>query len=169
MIHHPHADHRREIRRPTSLSEDELFVAAKELQAPRRPGGRGGPGGQGLPVTLFTAGGGIATPADAAMMMQPGARGRVRRLGIFCPETPSSGCGDREGHHLLRRPRRAGQDSRGLGERPWSASSHRVDIPSRTAWRHAAGKRHPWPSRWRSSRSSTSNSFRGQYLPRGRL
>ena len=72
---------RDEIRRLVSMPEDELFVAAKELQAPydlvvevARAGS--------LPVVLFTAGG-IATPADAAMMMQLGAQGVFVGSGIF--------------------------------------------------------------------------------------
>ncbi|MGJ7442725.1 pyridoxal 5'-phosphate synthase lyase subunit PdxS [Aquipuribacter sp. MA13-6] len=70
-----------EIRRLSSLSEDELYVAAKELQAPLplvREVAREGR----LPVVLFTAGG-IATPADAAMMMQLGADGVFVGSGIF--------------------------------------------------------------------------------------
>src|ERR1700710_1549806 len=60
-----------EIRRIGSLSEDELFVAAKELQAPYDLVVEVARAGK-LPVTLFTAGG-IATPADAAIMVQRGA------------------------------------------------------------------------------------------------
>ena len=59
---------RDEIRRLTSLPEDELYVAAKELQAPYELVAEVAREGR-LPVVLFTAGG-IATPADAAMMMQ---------------------------------------------------------------------------------------------------
>jgi len=70
-----------EIRRLTTLSKDELYVAAKELQAPydlvAEVADRGA-----LPVVLFTAGG-IATPADAAMMMQLGADGVFVGSGIF--------------------------------------------------------------------------------------
>ena len=62
---------RDEIRRLTSLPEDELYVAAKELQAPYELVAEVAREGR-LPVVLFTAGG-IATPADAAMMMQLGA------------------------------------------------------------------------------------------------
>ncbi|MEY3935720.1 MAG: hypothetical protein RI901_1150, partial [Actinomycetota bacterium] len=62
-----------EIRRLTSMREDELFVAAKELQAPYELVKEVASTGK-LPVVLFTAGG-IATPADAAMMMQLGADG----------------------------------------------------------------------------------------------
>ena len=75
-----------EIRRLTSLSEDELYVAAKELQAPYdlvREVARAGK----LPVVLFTAGG-IATPADAAMMMQLGAEGVFVGSGIFKSGNP---------------------------------------------------------------------------------
>lgn len=70
-----------EIRRLTSLSEDELFVAAKELQAPYDLVVEVARAGK-LPVTMFTAGG-IATPADAAMMMQLGAEGVFVGSGIF--------------------------------------------------------------------------------------
>jgi pyridoxal 5'-phosphate synthase pdxS subunit len=72
---------RQEIRRLTSLPEDELFVAAKELQAPYELVKEIATTGK-LPVVLFTAGG-IATPADAAMMMQLGAEGVFVGSGIF--------------------------------------------------------------------------------------
>ncbi|MDF2825405.1 MAG: pyridoxal phosphate synthase yaaD subunit, partial [Mycobacterium sp.] len=75
-----------EIRRLTSLSEDELFVAAKELQAPYDLVAEVARAGK-LPVTLFTAGG-IATPADAAMMMQLGAEGVFVGSGIFKSGNP---------------------------------------------------------------------------------
>src|SRR5438309_1390986 len=78
---------RGEIRRLTSLPADELYVAAKELQAPyelvREVAERGK-----LPVVLFTAGG-IATPADAAMMMQLGAEGVFVGSGIFKSGNPA--------------------------------------------------------------------------------
>src|SRR6187399_2203753 len=70
-----------EIRRLSSLNEDELFVAAKELQAPYDLVAEVARRGK-LPVVLFTAGG-IATPADAAMMMQLGAEGVFVGSGIF--------------------------------------------------------------------------------------
>ncbi|MFM8240292.1 MAG: pyridoxal 5'-phosphate synthase lyase subunit PdxS [Actinomycetota bacterium] len=72
---------RDEIRRLTSMPEDELYVAAKELQAPYDLVVEVARGGK-LPVVLFTAGG-IATPADAAMMMQLGAEGVFVGSGIF--------------------------------------------------------------------------------------
>jgi pyridoxal 5'-phosphate synthase pdxS subunit len=77
---------RGEIRRLTSLPEDELFVAAKELQAPLELVREVALAGK-LPVVLFTAGG-IATPADAAMMMQLGAEGVFVGSGIFKSGNP---------------------------------------------------------------------------------
>ena len=70
-----------EIRRLGSLSDDELYVAAKELAAPYELVVDVARAGK-LPVTLFTAGG-IATPADAATMMQLGAEGVFVGSGIF--------------------------------------------------------------------------------------
>ena len=72
---------RAEISRLTSMAKDELFVAAKELQAPYELVAEVAAAGE-LPVVLFTAGG-IATPADAAMMMQLGAQGVFVGSGIF--------------------------------------------------------------------------------------
>ncbi|MBD8505329.1 pyridoxal 5'-phosphate synthase lyase subunit PdxS [Hoyosella sp. G463] len=69
------------IRRLGALSQDELFVAAKELQAPYELVAEVATTGK-LPVVMFTAGG-IATPADAAMMMQLGAEGVFVGSGIF--------------------------------------------------------------------------------------
>jgi len=70
-----------EIRRLTSMAPDELYVAAKELQAPYDLVVEVARTGK-LPVVMFTAGG-IATPADAAMMMQLGAEGVFVGSGIF--------------------------------------------------------------------------------------
>src|SRR3954449_9957550 len=78
---------RDEIRRLTSLPEDELFVAAKDLQAPYELVREVASLGR-LPVVLFTAGG-IATPADAAMMMQLGADGVFVGSGIFKSGDPA--------------------------------------------------------------------------------
>lgn len=77
-----------EIRRLGSLSEDELFVAAKELQAPYDLVVEVARAGK-LPVTMFTAGG-IATPSDAAMMMQLGAEGVFVGSGIFKSGDPAA-------------------------------------------------------------------------------
>ena len=78
---------RDEIRRLTSLPEDELYVAAKELGAPYELVAEIAHTGH-LPVVLFTAGG-IATPADAAMMMQMGAEGVFVGSGIFKSGDPA--------------------------------------------------------------------------------
>jgi pyridoxal 5'-phosphate synthase pdxS subunit len=72
---------RGEIRRLATLDDAELATAAKELQAPLdlvRGVARDG----ALPVVLFCAGG-IATPADASLMMQLGAEGLFVGSGIF--------------------------------------------------------------------------------------
>src|SRR6059036_1409251 len=78
---------RGEIARLTSQSPDELYVAAKELQAPYELVREVAEAGK-LPVVLFTAGG-IATPADAAMMMQLGAEGVFVGSGIFKSGDPA--------------------------------------------------------------------------------
>ena len=76
-----------EIRRLVGMAEDELFEAAKQLQAPNElvkyvhDNGR-------LPVVNFAAGG-VATPADAALMMQLGAEGVFVGSGIFKSGDPA--------------------------------------------------------------------------------
>jgi pyridoxal 5'-phosphate synthase pdxS subunit len=77
-----------EIRRLSSMREDELYVAAKELQAPYALVKEVSETGK-LPVVLFTAGG-IATPADAALMMQMGADGVFIGSGIFKSGDPAT-------------------------------------------------------------------------------
>ena len=76
----------REIARLSSMSRDELYVAAKELQAPYDLVVEVARTGK-LPVVMFTAGG-VATPADAAMMMQLGADGVFVGSGIFKSGNP---------------------------------------------------------------------------------
>jgi len=75
------------IRRLSSMSEEELFLAAKELQAPYELVREVALNGK-LPVVMFTAGG-IATPSDAAMMMQLGAEGVFVGSGIFKSGNPA--------------------------------------------------------------------------------
>lgn len=76
-----------EIRRVSSMQEDELYEAAKQLQVPYallrqvKETGR-------LPVVNFAAGG-VATPADAALMMQLGAEGVFVGSGIFKSGNPA--------------------------------------------------------------------------------
>jgi pyridoxal 5'-phosphate synthase pdxS subunit len=106
---------RSEIRRLTTMEPHELPAAAKELGAPvdlvRDVAERGG-----LPVVLFCAGG-IATPADAALMMQLGAEGNFVGSGIFKSEDP-----ERTARAIVEAtthfddPERIAAVSRGLGE-----------------------------------------------------
>jgi pyridoxal 5'-phosphate synthase pdxS subunit len=76
-----------DIRRLGALSATELYSAAKDLQAPYELVAEVARAGK-LPVVLFTAGG-IATPADAAMMMQLGAEGVFVGSGIFKSGDPA--------------------------------------------------------------------------------
>jgi pyridoxal 5'-phosphate synthase pdxS subunit len=76
-----------EIKRLTSLDEVELPTAAKELQAPLDLVRSVAADGK-LPVVMFSAGG-VATPADAALMMRLGAEGVFVGSGIFKSEDPS--------------------------------------------------------------------------------
>ena len=76
-----------EIRRLTSMSDDELFEAAKQLQAPYELVKSVHDEGK-LPVVNFAAGG-VATPADAALMMQLGAEGVFVGSGIFKSGNPA--------------------------------------------------------------------------------
>jgi pyridoxal 5'-phosphate synthase pdxS subunit len=75
------------IRQLTTLDADELYAAAKELRAPYDLVAEVAREGK-LPVVLFTAGG-IATPADAALMMQLGAEGVFVGSGIFKSGDPA--------------------------------------------------------------------------------
>jgi pyridoxal 5'-phosphate synthase pdxS subunit len=76
------------IRRLTTLAGEELYAAAKDLRAPYELVARVAETGR-LPVVLFSAGG-IATPADAALMMQLGADGVFVGSGIFKSADPAS-------------------------------------------------------------------------------
>lgn len=75
-----------EIRRLTSLRKDELFEVAKELRVPYELVKYVAENGK-LPVVNFAAGG-VATPADAALMMQLGAEGVFVGSGIFKSGNP---------------------------------------------------------------------------------
>ena len=76
-----------EIRRLVGMAEDELFEAAKQLQAPYDLVKYVHDNGK-LPVVNFAAGG-VATPADAALMMQLGAEGVFVGSGIFKSGNPA--------------------------------------------------------------------------------
>jgi pyridoxal 5'-phosphate synthase pdxS subunit len=75
------------VRRLAGLDEAELYAAAKDLRAPYELVAEVAKDGR-LPVVLFTAGG-IATPADAALMMQLGADGVFVGSGIFKSGDPA--------------------------------------------------------------------------------
>ena len=77
-----------EMKQLTSMDEDELFRAARELRAPIELVQWVAKNGK-LPVVNFSAGG-LATPADAAMMMQLGAEGVFVGSGIFKSEDPAA-------------------------------------------------------------------------------
>ena len=103
-----------EVRRLASLDDNELYTAAKELRAPvdlvRAVAEKGG-----LPVVNFSAGG-IATPADAALMMQLGAEGVFVGSGIFKSEDPErTAAAIVEATTHYDDPERVAQASRGLG------------------------------------------------------
>ncbi len=74
------------IARLASLQPDELYAAAKDLRAPYELVAQVAAEGR-LPVVLFSAGG-IATPADAALMLQLGAEGVFVGSGIYKSQDP---------------------------------------------------------------------------------
>jgi pyridoxal 5'-phosphate synthase pdxS subunit len=123
-----------EIRRLSSMREDELYVAAKELQAPYALVKEVAEAGK-LPVVLFTAGG-IATPADAAMMMQLGADGVFIGSGIF-----KSGDAAKRAAACVKAttyytdPQVIAEVSRGLGEAMVGINVADIPVPHRLAER----------------------------------
>lgn len=123
-----------EIRRLGALSKDELFVAAKELQAPYELVAEVAESGR-LPVVLFVAGG-VATPADAAMMMQMGADGVFVGSGIF-----KSGNPEARAAAIVRAtasyddPKAIAEASRGLGEAMVGINVADLPAPHRLAER----------------------------------
>ena len=125
---------RAEINRLKSMSHDELYVAAKELQAPYELVVEIAEKGA-LPVVLFTAGG-IATPADAAMMMQLGADGVFVGSGIF-----KSGDPIKRANAIVQatmhfdNPDIIAQASRGLGEAMVGINVADIPVPHRLAER----------------------------------
>lgn len=123
-----------EIRRLSSMSKDELYVAAKELQAPYDLVCEVAETGK-LPVVLFTAGG-IATPADAAMMMQLGADGVFVGSGIF-----KSGDPIKRANAIVQatlhfdNPDEIAKATRGLGEAMVGINVADIPVPHRLAER----------------------------------
>ena len=114
------------IRRLATLDETELFVAAKELRAPHDLVAEVARLGK-LPVVLFTAGG-IATPADAAMMMQLGAEGVFVGSGIFkSQDPPARARAIVEATTHFADPERVARASEGLGEAMSSLEARKLE------------------------------------------
>src|SRR5690554_4754343 len=125
---------RAEIARLTSLPKDELYVAAKELQAPLPLVQEVAETGK-LPVVTFTAGG-IATPADAAMMMQLGAEGVFVGSGIFKSGDPAKrAAAIVKAVTFYDDPSVIAEVSRGLGEAMVGINVDEVPEPHRLAER----------------------------------
>lgn len=104
-----------DIKRLTVMSDEELFTAAKNLQAPYELVAEVAKTGK-LPVVLFTAGG-IATPADAALMMQLGADGVFVGSGVFKSGDPvKRGAAIVQATLNYKDAKKIGDASRGLGE-----------------------------------------------------
>ena len=114
------------IRRLGVLDDTELATAAKNLQAPLdlvRSVAREGQ----LPVVLFCAGG-IATPADAALMMQLGAQGVFVGSGIFKSEDPATrAAAIVEATTHYQDPERVARASEGLGTAMLSMETRTLD------------------------------------------
>ena len=123
-----------EIRRLTSMREDELYVAAKEMQAPFALVQEVAATGK-LPVVLFTAGG-IATPADAALMMQMGADGVFVGSGIFKSGNPAArAAACVKATTFFDDPKVLAEVSRGLGEAMVGINVADIPVPHRLAER----------------------------------
>ena len=123
-----------EIRRLASLRPEELYVAAKELQAPYSLVKEVAETGK-LPVVLFTAGG-IATPADAAMMMQLGADGVFIGSGIFKSGNPAQrAAACVKATTFFNDPKVLADASRGLGEAMVGINVADIPAPHRLAER----------------------------------
>ena len=123
-----------EINALKSMTRDELYVAAKDLQAPYELVAEIAETGK-LPVVLFTAGG-VATPADAAMMMQLGADGVFVGSGIF-----KSGNPEQRAAAIVKAttfyddPKVIAEVSRGLGEAMVGINVSDLAAPHRLAER----------------------------------
>ena len=123
-----------EIRKLTSMREDELYVAAKELQAPYELVKEVAQTGK-LPVVLFTAGG-IATPADASMMMQLGADGVFVGSGIFKSGDPAKrAAAIVKSVTFYNDPKVVAEQSRALGEAMVGINVADIPVPHRLAER----------------------------------
>ena len=125
---------RAEMARLSSMSPDELYVAAKELQAPYNLVAEVARTG-GLPVVLFVAGG-VATPADAALVMQMGAQGVFVGSGIFKSGNPAArAAAIVKATTAYDDPDTIAEVSRGLGEAMVGINVADVPAPHRLAER----------------------------------
>ena len=123
-----------ELRWLSSLAKDELYVAAKELQAPYDLVVEVASTGK-LPVPLFTAGG-VATPADAAMMLQLGADGVFVGSGIFKSGDPAARAkAIVKAAAFFDDPKVIVETSRGLGEAMVGINVADIPAPHRLAER----------------------------------
>ena len=123
-----------EIRALSAKTEDELYVAAKELQAPYELVKNVAQNGK-LPVVLFVAGG-VATPADAAMMMQLGADGVFVGSGIFKSGDPVARAkAIVKATAAFNDPAVIAEASRGLGEAMVGINVNDLPAPHRLAER----------------------------------
>ena len=120
--------------RLSSMSPDELYVAAKELQAPYDLVVEVARTGE-LPVVLFVAGG-VATPADAALVMQMGAQGVFVGSGIFKSGNPAArAAAIVKATTAYDDPDTIAEVSRGLGEAMVGINVADVPAPHRLAER----------------------------------
>lgn len=125
---------RGEIAALSAKSPDELYVAAKELQAPYQLVREVAETGQ-LPVVMFVAGG-IATPADAALMMQLGADGVFVGSGIFKSGNPAArAAAIVRATTYFNDPKVIADTSRGLGEAMVGINVNDLPAPHRLAER----------------------------------
>lgn len=117
-----------------SSNPDELYVHAKNMQAPIELVYEVAETGK-LPVTLFTAGG-VATPADAAMMMQLGADGVFVGSGIFKSGNPAArAAAVVQATANFNDPKILADASRGLGEAMVGINVQDLPAPHRLAER----------------------------------
>jgi pyridoxal 5'-phosphate synthase pdxS subunit len=115
-----------EIRRLATLDEPELFGAAKELQSPHDLVRSVAQAGK-LPVPLFCAGG-IATPADASLVMQLGAEAVFVGSGIFKSDDPARrAAAIVEATTHFNDPARVAKASEGLGPAMQSLEARKLD------------------------------------------
>jgi len=123
-----------QLRATARTDPEELYVAAKELQAPYELVREVALAGE-LPVVLFVAGG-VATPADAAMMMQLGADGVFVGSGIFKSGNPAArAAAIVRATAAFNDPAVVAEVSRGLGEAMVGINVADVPAPHRLAER----------------------------------